>query len=111
TSLVDISWEGANLAVIDWSHIKGLGIEHSATQQKERHGEKRLNEYQRTVRANRQLVVALQSQGLNEDAIRFAYRAQKLQRIVLRLQRKYIPYLFSLLLDLLAGYGYRPIRT
>jgi hypothetical protein len=34
-----------------------------------------------------------------------------LQRVVLRLQHTYIQYLFSLLLDLLAGYGYRPIHT
>lgn len=63
------------------------------------------------VRANRQLAVALQGQGLNEEAARFAYRAQKLQRVVLRLQRKYLQYLFSLFLDLLAGYGYRPGRS
>ena len=67
--------------------------------------------YGDAVRANRQLAVALQSQGLNEDAARFAYRAQKLQRIVLRRQRKFGQYLFSGFLDLLAGYGYRPSRS
>src|SRR5260370_18682605 len=71
----------------------------------------RLTRYQSAVRANRQLAVALRSQGLDEEAARFAYRAQKLQRVVLRLQRKYLQYLFSYSLDILAGYGYRPIRT
>lgn len=32
------------------------------------------------MRANRQLAVALQAQGLNEEAARFAYRAHVLQR-------------------------------
>src|SRR5258706_10408396 len=48
---------------------------------------------------------------MNEDAARFAFRAQKLQRIVLRLERNYGQYLFSGFLDLLAGYGYRPGRS
>lgn len=63
------------------------------------------------VRANRQLVVALQAQGLNEDAVRFAYRAQRLQRIVSRRQKRYGTYLFSGFLDVIAGYGYKPKRS
>ena len=63
------------------------------------------------MRANRQLAVALQGQGLNEEAARYAYRAQRLQRVVLRRQRKLGQYLFSWFLDLLVGYGYRPGRT
>jgi len=71
----------------------------------------RLFEYRIAVRANRQLAVALQGQGLSEEAAHFAYRAQLLQRVVLRRQGKVGRYLFSLLLDLLAGYGYRPGRS
>lgn len=71
----------------------------------------RLEEYEEAVRANRQLAVALQAQGLNEDAGRFAYHAQVLQRMVLRWQRNWGQYLFSGFLDLLAGYGYRPERS
>ena len=70
-----------------------------------------LMKFQQAVRANRQLTVALQTQGLNENAAYFAYRAQKLQRIVLKRQRKIGSYLFSVFLDLLAGYGYRPRRS
>lgn len=40
----------------------------------------RLEDYLRAVRANRQLALALQAQGLNEDAFRYAYRAKVLQR-------------------------------
>src|SRR5262249_36537437 len=67
--------------------------------------------YEAAVRANRQLAVALRGQGLEEDAARFAYRAQVLERAVLRRQGQPGAYLFSLLLDLLAGYGYRPGRS
>ena len=65
------------------------------------------------MRANRQLAVVLRAQGLNEAADRFAYRAQVLRRRVLRRSgtRAYGPYLFSWLLDVLAGYGYKPGRT
>jgi hypothetical protein len=55
--------------------------------------------------------VALRSQGLNEDADRFAYRAQRLQRRVLRQQGHLVRALGSWLLDVVAGYGYRPIRS
>ena len=71
----------------------------------------RLADLERAVRANRQLAVALQAQGLNEDAGRFAYRAQVLQARVLRRQYRIGQYLFSCFLDLLAGYGYRPWRS
>ena len=113
--LADAHWDDTNLAVVDWSQLSMLGDEHEA-HQKQRDGKgkeqaTRLNEYKVAVRANRQFAVALQAQGLNEEAASFAYRSQKLQRVVLRLQRRYLQYLFSLSLDLLAGYGYRPIRT
>ena len=104
-SLVDIIWGGANLSVVNWSSVKMLGNERKAIKSN------RLEDYQTAVRANRQLAVALQEQGLNEEAARFAYRAQKLQRVILRRQKKFISYLFSGFLDILAGYGYRPVRS
>jgi uncharacterized protein YjbI with pentapeptide repeats len=69
--------------------------------------------FRAAVRANRQLAVVLRSQGLSEAADRFAYRAQVLQRKVLRRSgaRTYGSYLFSGFLDVLAGYGYKPGRT
>src|SRR5947209_4557978 len=47
---------------------------------------KGLEEYEQAVRANRQLAVALQTQGLNEVAARFAYHAQLCQKYILFLQ-------------------------
>ncbi len=113
--LADAQWGTINLAVVDWSHVSKLGDEWEAVQKMTRSGKKekheRLNDYRAAVRANRQLAVALQAQGLSEEAARFAYRAQRLQCIVLRRQKKLGQYLFYTFLETLAGYGYRPIRT
>ncbi len=114
-SLADAQWGNVNLAVVQWSQVDMLGDEYEARQAtragKRKKSVTRLEEYEASVRANRQLAVALRAQGLDEEAARFAYRAQLLQRIVLRRQSKFGQYLFSLLLDLLAGYGYRPGRS
>lgn len=100
--------------------------------------QKLLDEYQAAVRANRQLANAMRAQGMNEEAIPFAYRAQVLQRKVLWRQAlwgqggstdipqrklwqraqdiwrriRYVSsYVFSWFLDILAGYGYKPGRS
>jgi uncharacterized protein YjbI with pentapeptide repeats len=115
--LADVRWGGTNLAVIDWSLVNMLGDESKARQQH------RLSDYFAAVRANRQLSIVLRDQGLNEDAARFAYRAQVLQKTVFRLQmlqssislrqrlRLLGAWLFSWFLFLLAGYGYKPARS
>jgi uncharacterized protein YjbI with pentapeptide repeats len=114
-SLADAQWGDVNLAVVKWSQVEMLGDEYEARQasraEKSKSAAIRLEEYESAVRANRQLAVALRAQGLDEEAARFAYRAQFVQRIVLRRQGKFGQYLFSLFLDLLAGYGYRPGRS
>ena len=105
--LSEVHMQGATLklAHLERAYLNGAHLE------KANLSEARLEEYEAAVRANRQLAVALRAQGLDEEAARFAYRAQLLQRIVLRRQSKFGQYLFSLLLDLLAGYGYRPGRS
>ena len=114
-SLADAQWSDVNLAVVQWSQIDMLGDEYEARQtthagqRKER--ATRLEEYEAAVRSNRQLAVALRAQGLDEEAARFAYRAQRLQRIVFWRQGKFGSYVFSACLDLLAGYGYKPDRS
>lgn len=113
--MTDMNWGGANLALTKWSQIEMLGDEQRARQKRTHDGRvksyaTRQTEYEAAVRANRQLAVALQAQGLNEDAARFAYRAQILQRKVLWKQRDIGKWLFSMLLALVAGYGYRMWR-
>jgi len=114
--LADANWNGMNITNVNWIQIKMLGDDSKALKLKQwkeevRNAEERLLDYQRAVRANRQLAAILQGQGQNEEAARFAYHSQKLQRVVLRKQKKFGSYFFSLFLDLLAGYGYRPGRS
>ena len=114
--LADVQWGGANLGVIDWSDLTMLGDERKAREAVDASGEQkdtetRLNDYREAMRAYRQLAVALRNQGLNEDAVHFSYRAQQLARSALYLQGKTGAYIFSVLLDLLAGYGYKPARS
>jgi len=134
-SLADIDWGGANLAKIPWSkHISTswrkrrqgiiLGDERQARQIKMSkkppkeadeldiaHAEYWLDYWKQAVRANRQLAIVLQAQGLNEVATQFAYRAHVLQRRILLWERRFFAYIGSLFLDLIAGYGYKPGRS
>lgn len=116
TYLADVVWNGVPLTRVNWQAVDGLGEEHAARKSVDRKGkpkdaEARLREYGDAVVANRQVATALRSQGLNEDADRFAYKAQQLQRDVLRRQQRYGAAFGSWLLDVVAGYGYKPMRT
>jgi uncharacterized protein YjbI with pentapeptide repeats len=111
--VLDVQWGTANLGAARWSEV--------AIVDDERQGQGQQTD-QAAIRAYRQLALALQAQGLSEDAARFLYRAQVLQRGVLRKQlRQRLPgrsrlqkigaYLFSGFLDLIAGYGQKPGRS
>jgi uncharacterized protein YjbI with pentapeptide repeats len=105
TQLGDIHWNGVDLTTVDWEPLTHLGDDIS----------KYLSASDRT-RANRQLATQLRQQSINDHADRFAYHAQIWQRRTLRQKktkrfRNFINYFGSLFLDLLAGYGYRPVRT
>jgi uncharacterized protein YjbI with pentapeptide repeats len=136
--MADVSWDNVNLALVDWSRITRLGDEKKAHQLRTGQGivkgrGKQLEDYRAAVRATRQLANAMRAQGMNEEAIPFAYRAQALQRKVLWRQvlwgeaeapqqrtllrdvgsrlRKLAALVFSSFLDAIAGYGYKPGRT
>jgi len=146
--LADVQWGSVNLSVVNWLHIKILGDEYKARQREisipartTREKSKLLEDYHEAVRAYRQLANAMRAQGMNEEAVHFAYRAQKLQKKVLWRQvvwgkaeadsvqagrhkglwervrelrwraQKFGAYIFSWFLDVLAGYGYRPGRS
>jgi len=114
-SLADVHWGDVNITMLKWNNIKMLGDEYQALQKRKHRRLKEravgLEEYEKSVRTYRQLSTLLQAQGLNEDAARFSYRAQKLQRVVWRLQRNFGRYLFSAILNIVAGYGYKPWRS
>lgn len=144
--LADVHWGDCHLAVIDWRRVMPLGDETlaravSLQSGRANNAEKKheyLDTYQAAVRAYRQLANAMRAQGMNEEAVPFAYRAQLLQREVLwrqflwgeELASQALPggihqmmrdlgrrvgksgaYIFSWFLDVLAGYGYKPGRS
>jgi len=145
--LADVRWESVNLSVVNWLQIKVLGDEYKARQREKsipvrtaREKSRLLEDYHEAVRAYRQLANAMRAQGMNEEAIPFAYRAQVLQRKVFWRQAlwgqvgslqtdtpqrelrqsaqdiwrriRYVgSYVFSWFLDILAGYGYKPGRS
>ncbi len=125
-------WNGAPVTRLNWEDVPLLGDEQVAQQPKDTAGKKkdkatRLSEYTDAVLANRQVATLLRSQGLNEHADRFAYRAQRLQQVVLWRQallrvkgqrrgplwrlRKLGAYTGFWFLASIAGYGYRPGRS
>jgi hypothetical protein len=128
TQVRDISWNGVALTQVDWRQVPRLGDERvlslrasgtpfgGGDRQSGRlegvdpeYG--RLGFLEAAVRANRQLSLALRAQGIYEHADRFAYRAQLLQRRVWLRSVRMMRWLGSLLLDLISGYGYKPLRS
>ncbi len=125
--LADVGWGEANLAVVEWSRMQRrflrrrlqpipLGDEEEARKAKDNEGKSkdkptRLREFKEATRASRQLARALRSQGLSDDADRFAYKTQVLQRQVLRRQGRFGATLGSWFFDLVSGYGYSPLRA
>jgi hypothetical protein len=112
--LAGVQWNNVSLAQTDWSALRQLDDEVVAQKAKglgHTGGDRQLHAYQRAVQAYRQLATALRGQGLSEDADRVFYRAQALQRQVLLRQGHVGRALGSGLLDLISGYGYKPMRS
>ena len=115
----DVHWGDVNLAVVDWSTVSESGDESTGRHLENtkiaktdlRSKDMRTGSYRLAARAYRQLSIVLRNQGITEDASSFAYRAQRTQRKVLWYEHKFGQYFFSLFLDLITGYGYRPGRS
>lgn len=111
-----VHWGGMDLSDVDWEQLPTIGEEDEARHLPDpldatTRPERQLRKYEEAVQAYRQLATALRAQGLNEEADRYAYRAHMLRRYVLRRQGK-LGYEFgSRLLDAVAGYGYKPMRS
>jgi hypothetical protein len=111
--VADIHWEGVNLSVVNWSAIRVLGDDRWALQVESggavENQEMSARMFKSAIRANQQVALALQAQGMTDDANRFFYRSRVLQRKLLAFYggRRTGSYLASLLLDALTGYGYR----
>jgi uncharacterized protein YjbI with pentapeptide repeats len=124
-TVADVSgWDEKSLSTREWSQVKLLGDETIA---KKRKNEERkckdatihFDDYFAATRAYRQVSTALDGMGRKEEAETFAYRGQVMQRKMLwwsiwqkkRTFRQRLAdgraWLFSWLLALLSGYGYR----
>jgi uncharacterized protein YjbI with pentapeptide repeats len=119
--LGDVHWHGVNLSVIDREGVR-LGDELLAARFRERPPLyepedglplDQVDAHKIAVRAYRQVAAVLRSQGMNEVADHFSYRAHRCQRQLYRLRGpvSWGRYAASWFLDLLAGYGYRPLNA
>ena len=123
--VADLHWNQANLALVPLKSIEMLGDERCARESNLASGKKkplelRMIETRDAIRANRQLAAVLQSQGLNDLANHFTYRAQRLHAQMLSLELrdrkvgfpqwlgKVAALVFSKALNGLAGYGHKP---
>jgi uncharacterized protein YjbI with pentapeptide repeats len=111
-SLDQATFDNTNLSVVDWTRVPVLGDERLAQARISPSGRRkprlqRRYEYGAAARAYRRLAAALQANGLSDDASHYLYRAQIMQRRLRWHQRQVGAYLFSVLLAVLAGYGYR----
>jgi uncharacterized protein YjbI with pentapeptide repeats len=108
TLLGDIQWGGVgsvNLTQLNWRDVPTLGDEVGVTRTSI------VEQYEAVVRTYRQLAAQLRAHGMSEVADRFAYRAQVWQRKTYWRQKRLLALFGSLLLDGLAGYGFRPGRS
>jgi hypothetical protein len=108
--------DNTNLSVVDWDPVHTMGDESVANQAKDKKGERiprdeRAENYAAAARAYRLLATALQTQGMGDNASRYAERAQIMQRKRRWYERKLAAYLGSLLLGVFVGYGYRLSRV
>jgi uncharacterized protein YjbI with pentapeptide repeats len=107
--LLGVRWNGAPLDGVDWSQVDRLGDEAAIRLAKTR--KERVQAYPDAARAYHGLVVALEAQGLVEQARYFRKRERTLERQRLRTSpRTWFGYGFYSLLNLISGQGEEPGR-
>lgn len=114
----------ANLTGVEWSKLRYVGEEEDAIEECKNTNidiNKRLGHYEKCHITYNQLFIALQQQGIVEDAARFAYRAKICKRKELYYQmlteksfwqriKTFFLWLWSWIFWLIVGYGYRPLN-
>jgi hypothetical protein len=109
TRVLDVSWNGAILALVDWDHLPRLGDEERVKGASNR--TERVTAYRDVARAYRGLAKALQAQGLSSPSLRYRAREQYLERKALLNDFKLGQWLLSSSLNVVSGYGDRPGRA
>jgi hypothetical protein len=108
TRLGDVRWNGVPLARVP-SWPARLGDEQVIREAKVRRA--RIGAYRTAARSYRNLSLALRSQGLFIPASDYRLREQVLERKARLLEGGLLGWVFSWLLNLVAGYGERPVRS
>jgi len=109
TRLLDVAWNGAILALVNWDEVPRLGDEadiEGATSRKER-----TQAYRDAARAYYGLAKALEAQGLTDPALRYRRRQHQLERAAQLRSFNLLGWLFSSALNVVSGYGDRPLRA
>lgn len=107
--LLDVAWNGAILAGVNWKQIHRLGDEHAIKAAKSQ--KDLVSAYHNAARAYRGLSIALRGQGLLIPASSYRLREHVLERKASFWDGKLLSWVFSWLLNFVAGYGERPVRA
>lgn len=119
TRLTDIGWgTEVKLDEVRWDHARKLGDEEYARQLR-RQGQPRnelVKGLRAAVRSYRNLQIALHIRGLGNAAAGYHIREERMRRWLLRIKHErygswQLSWLFSLALDVVAGYGEVPQKT
>jgi hypothetical protein len=111
TYLGDVLWNNVLMTRIDWSQVPSLGDESFLKNAEKEDKVTRIKTVRTVARAYDGLANSLRSQGMQRAGAYFRQRKEQLERQVLWLEHRYLSWFGSLLLDLVSGYGERPIRT
>jgi hypothetical protein len=109
TRLLDVAWNGAILVNVPWHQVPRLGDEadiKNASTRKER-----VRAYRDAARAYFGLAKALEAQGLTAPALRYRRRQHRLERAAHLRSFNLLPWIFSCALNIISGYGDRPLRA
>jgi uncharacterized protein YjbI with pentapeptide repeats len=117
-SVADVAWNGAKLSVFAWPRQYLLGDDLEARHRafpdgRKKTRQRRLDDAEAALRAYRQVAAVLRTQGLDDVADQFAYRAwiAKHRQLARQGPRKLPNYLATVIVGAFTGYGYRPWRS
>jgi hypothetical protein len=108
--VIDVSWNGAILSRINWDEVPRLGGDEALIKQSSNRAG-RVAAYANAARAYRELAKTLEAQGVTAPALRYRRRQHQLERAALIRDFKFSQWLFSSILNVVSGYGDRPLRA
>jgi hypothetical protein len=122
TRLGDVLWNGVPLTQIRWDQIETLGdgedlksriddLRKDKTLSGKARNQRIAKMNRDVARAYRALAIALKQQGITDVASDYRLQEQRYERAALKAERRRLALLWSRVLNLVAGYGERPINA